>query len=189
MAYWPHPQLVYSAMTFTLRTDGDPAALSSALEAAVHAVDRNQPIADLRTMESFIGASLSRSRFSAMLLALFACVAVVLAAVGIYGVMSYVVGQRRSEIGIRLALGATGDSILRMVVAGGARLVLVGLAIGVPAALMLSRFLQSLLFETSGFDPVTLAGVVASLAGVAIAASYVPAWRASRVAPLEALRN
>ncbi len=189
MAYWPHPQLVYSAMTFTLRTDGDPAALASAFEAAVHAVDRNQPVADLRTMESFIGASLSRSRFSAMLLGLFAGVAVVLAAVGIYGVMSYVVGQRRSEIGIRLALGATGDSILRMVVAGGARLVLVGLAIGVPAALMLSRFLQSLLFETSGFDPGTLAGVIASLAGVAIAASYVPAWRASRVAPVEALRN
>jgi ABC-type antimicrobial peptide transport system permease subunit len=140
-------------------------------------------------MEQWVAGSLARSRFSSTLLALFAALALLLAAVGIYGVMSYVVGQRRPEIGIRLALGATGESVRRMVVAGGARLVLIGVAIGVPAAVALSRFLAALLFETSSADPLTLAAVVAALGAVAVAASWVPAWRASRVAPVEALRS
>jgi putative ABC transport system permease protein len=189
MAYWPHPQLVYSFMTLLIATDGDPALLAADLERAVHQVDRDQPVSEIRPMESWIADSLARSRFSSTLLAVFAALALVLAAIGIYGVMSYVVGQRRSEIGIRLALGATEDSVLRMVVGGGARLVAAGVVIGVPVALVLSRTLASLLFETSASDPATIAVAVAALGAVAVAASWVPAWRASRVAPVEALRG
>jgi putative ABC transport system permease protein len=155
----------------------------------VHEVDRDQPVSEIRSMESWIADSLARSRFSSTLLAVFAALALVLAAVGIYGVMSYVVGQRRPEIGIRLALGATEDSVIRMVVGGGARLVAAGVLIGVPVALALSRTLASLLFETSASDPATIAAAVAALGAVAVAASWVPAWRASRVAPVEALRG
>jgi putative ABC transport system permease protein len=189
MAYWPHPQLVYGFMTLVVSTDGDPALLGGDLERAVHQVDKDQPVSEIRPMESWIADSLARSRFSSTLLAVFAALALVLAAIGIYGVMSYVVGLRRPEIGIRLALGATDESVRRMVVAGGMRLVLVGVLIGVPAAVLLSRFLAALLFETSSADPATIASVVGALGGVAVAASWVPAWRASRVAPVEALRG
>jgi putative ABC transport system permease protein len=189
MAYWPHPQLVYGFMTLVISTDGDPGLLAADLERAVHRVDKNQPVSEIRPMEGWISDSLARSRFSSMLLAVFAALALVLAAVGIYGVMSYVVGQRRPEIGIRLALGASEDSVRRMVVGSGARLVAAGVLIGVPFALALSRTLASLLFETSAADPATIAGVVGALGGVAVAASWVPAWRASRVAPVEALRG
>ena len=189
IAYWPHPQLVYSAMTLTLRTDGDPARLAGDLERAVQSADKDQPVSEIRSMEQWIATSLARSRFSSTLLAVFAALALLLAAVGIYGVMSYVVGQRRSEIGIRLALGATEESVLRMVVAGGARLVLTGILIGIPAAVLLSRFLAALLYETSSTDPATIAAVAGALGGVAVVASWVPAWRASRVAPVEALRG
>jgi putative ABC transport system permease protein len=188
-AYWPHPELVYSAMSFVLRTDADPRSLAAPLEDAVRGVDKDQPLSEVRTMSQWVDASLVRSRFSAMLLAVFGGLALTLAAIGIYGVMSQAVGQRRPEIGIRMALGASNDSIRKMVVAGGARLVLLGMAVGIPAALALTRFLSSLLFETSGRDPATVAGVVGVLGAVALGASYVPAWRASRVEPVEALRN
>ena len=188
-AYYPHPQLVYSAMTFVIRTDGDPKNLAAPLEAAVHDVDKDVPLAEVKTMEQWVGSALARARFNAMLLSIFGAVALLLAAIGIYGVMSYVVGQRRPEIGIRLALGATGREILQMIVAGGARLVLLGLVIGVPVALGLTRFLTSLLYETSGSDPGTLGAVVGALGSAAVAASVVPAWRASRVEPVEALRS
>ncbi|HEY7112669.1 MAG TPA: ABC transporter permease [Thermoanaerobaculia bacterium] len=188
MAYWPHPQLPYSGMTFVLRSD-DPSVLAGPLRAAVAESDKDQPLGDARPMEDWIGVSLTGARFSAMLLATFAAIALLLAAAGIYGVMSYVVGQRRSEIGIRMALGAPAESIRRMMVAGGARLVLLGLAIGMPLALALSSVLSSLLFETSGRDPATLAGVIATLGVSAVAASYGPAWRASRIEPAESLRN
>jgi predicted permease len=188
-AYWPHPELVYSAMSFVLRTDGDPQLLVRPLEEAVRGVDKDQPLAEVRTMAQWVDASLVRSRFNAMLLAVFAGLALTLAAIGIYGVMSQAVGQRRPEIGIRMALGASNESIRKMVVAGGARLVLFGLAVGIPSALALTRFLSSLLYETSGKDPSTIAAVIGVLGAVALAASYIPAWRASRVQPVEALRS
>jgi putative ABC transport system permease protein len=187
--YWPHPQLAYSAMTLTVRTATDPAALAPLLEREVRAMDKDQPVADVRTMEQWVTRSLSQARFSSTILAVFAALALSLAAIGIYGVMSYSVSQRTSEIGIRLALGAEARDILGMVVAGAIRLAAIGLAIGVVLALALSRTLTSLLYETAGTDPLTFTAVVGVLGAVAIAASYFPARRASRIPPVEALRQ
>jgi ABC-type antimicrobial peptide transport system permease subunit len=186
--YWPHPQLAYSAMTLTVRTSSDPAAFAPLLEREVRAMDKDQPVADVRTMEQWVTRTLSQARFSSMLLTTFAALALALAAIGIYGVMSYAVSQRTSEIGIRLALGAEARDILGMVVGNAVRLSAVGLGIGVALALALSRTLTSLLYETAGTDPLTFAAVVATLGAVAIAASYFPARRASRIPPVEALR-
>jgi ABC-type antimicrobial peptide transport system permease subunit len=139
-------------------------------------------------MSQWVARSLSQARFSSTLLAVFAGLAMLLAAIGIYGVMSYTVGQRTSEIGIRLALGAESRDILAMIVGSAMRLTALGLGIGVVLALALSRTLTSLLYETAGTDPLTFGGVVIALGAVALLASYLPARRASRVAPVEALR-
>src|SRR4051794_16037768 len=188
MTYWPHPQLAYSAMTLTVRTAGDPAAFAPMIERAVHDVDRDQPVADVRTMDQWVARNLSQARFSSTLLTTFAALALALAAIGIYGVMSYAVTQRTSEIGIRLALGAEARDILGMVVGNAVKHAAIGLSIGVVLALALSRTLTSLLYETAASDPRTFAAVVAVLGGVAIAASYFPARRASRIPPVDALR-
>ena len=188
MTFWPHPQLAYSAMTLTLRTASDPAALAPVVAREVRALDTDQPVADVRTLDQWLARTLSQARFSSTLLATFAGLALALAGIGIYGVMSYTVSQRTSEIGIRLALGAEARDILVMVVGGAARLALLGLAIGVALSLALGRTLASLLYETAGTDSLTFAGVVAVLGAVAIAASYFPARRASRIPPVEALR-
>jgi putative ABC transport system permease protein len=189
MTFWPHPQLAYSAMTLTLRTASDPVAFAPLVEREVRAMDKDQPVADVRTMEQWVSRSLSQAKFSSTLLTTFAGLALALAAIGIYGVMSYSVSQRTPEIGIRLALGAEARDILRMIVGGAARLAAVGLAIGVALSLALSRTLTSLLYETAGTDPLTFTAVIAVLGAVAIAASYVPARRASRIPPVEALRQ
>lgn len=188
-AYFPHPQISYPAMTFVVRGIGEKASLAAAMRESARTVDPDQPMGEARAMSDWIGDSLRRARFSSGLLTIFAAVALVLAAVGIYGVMAYVVGLRRGEIGVRMALGASNDAIRRMVVAGGARLVLLGMMIGIPSALALTGFLSSLLYETSGRDPATIAGVIGILGAVALAASTVPAWRASRVEPVEALKS
>jgi putative ABC transport system permease protein len=188
MTYWPHPQLAYSAMTLTVRTSSEPAAFAPLVEREVRALDKEQPVADVRTMEQWLTRTLSQARFNSMLLTTFAGLALALSAIGIYGVMSYSVSQRTSEIGIRLALGAEARDILTMVVGHAVKLAAVGLGIGVVLALALSRTLTSLLFETAGTDPVTFTAVVTVLAAVAIAASYFPARRASRIPPVDALR-
>jgi len=140
-------------------------------------------------MSQWVAKSLGQARFSSTLLATFAAVALVLAAIGIYGVMSYAVGQRTSEIGIRLALGAEAADIVRMIVGGAMRLAAIGLGTGVVLALVLGRTLTTLLYETAGTDAVTFGCVVVVLGAVALLASYVPAHRASRIAPVEALRH
>jgi putative ABC transport system permease protein len=186
--YWPHPQLAYGSMTLTVRAAGDPLPLAPAVERTIRTLDKDQPVSDIRTMSQWVAKSLAQARFSSMLLTLFAGLALLLAAIGIYGVMSYAVSQRTSEIGIRLAIGAERRDNMQMILGNGARLAGVGLAIGVALALALSRTLTALLYETTGTDPTTFAGVVAVLGAVAIVASYLPARRASRIPPAAALR-
>jgi putative ABC transport system permease protein len=188
MIYWPHPQLTFGAMTFTVRTASDPLALAPAVERVIQSIDKDQPVSDVRTMDQWRAKSLAQSRFSSTLLAAFAGLALVLAAIGIYGVMSYTVSQRTSEIGIRLALGADERAILGLIVGNGLRLAAVGLTIGVVLALGLSRAVTTELYEISPADPMTFVGVVVLLGAVAALATYLPARRASRIAPIEALR-
>ncbi len=188
MVYWPHPQLPFTAMSFTVRTVSDPLALAPAVERAIHSLDEDQPVSDVRTMDQWRAKSLAQTRFSSTLLAVFAAVALLLAAIGIYGVMSYAVSQRTSEIGIRLALGADERAILALIVGNGLRLAAVGLTIGVVLALGLSRAVTTELYGISPADPMTFVGVVVLLGAVAALATYLPARRASRIAPVEALR-
>jgi putative ABC transport system permease protein len=187
-SYWPHPQLPYTAMTFAVRTASDPALLAPVVEREIQSIDKDQPVSDVRTMDQWIARSLAQARFSSLLLGVFAALALALASIGIYGVMSYAVGQRTSEIGIRLALGAERRDILSMIVGSAMRLAAAGLVIGVLLATALSRTLTTLLYQTTGTDPLTFAAVVLILGAVALLASYVPARRASRIAPVEALR-
>jgi predicted permease len=186
--YWPHPQLAYGSMTLAVRAAGDPLPLAPAIERTIRALDKDQPVSDVRTMRQWVAKSLAQARFSSTLLSLFAGLALLLAAIGIYGVMSYAVSQRTSEIGIRLAIGADRRDIMQMILGNGARLAGAGLAIGIALALALSRTLTALLYETTGTDPTTFAGVVGVLGAVAILASYLPARRASRIPPADALR-
>ena len=186
--YWPHPQLAYSAMTLTIRTAGDPASIAPAVERTIRTIDKDQPVSDVRTMSQWLAKTLAQARFSSMLLSIFAGLALTLAAIGIYGVMSYAVSQRTSEIGIRLALGAEARDILAMIVGNAARLAGAGLVIGIALALALNRVVASLLYETSGTDPLTFTTVVGVLGVVALAASLIPARRASRIPPVDALR-
>ena len=188
LSYWPHPQLTYNLMTLTVRTAANPLALVQPIQAQVRAMDKDQPVSEVRTMEHWVAKSLAQIRFSSSLLMAFAGLALVLAAVGIYGVMSYAVSQRTSEIGVRLAVGAQTKDILRMIIWDGARLATIGLTIGLILAVALSRTIQSLLFQTASADPLTFAAVVAVLGAFALLASYLPARRASRVDPLLALR-
>jgi putative ABC transport system permease protein len=187
--YWPQPQLAYSAMTLTVRTSSDPQGFASAVEREVHRVDKDQPVSDVRTMQAWVSRSLAQSRFNSLVLAVFAALALLLAAIGIYGVMSYAVSQRTSEIGIRLALGADEWKILRLIVGNGVALATIGLAVGVALSLALTRTLTTLLFGTTPTDPLTFAGVIAVLGSVAVAASYLPARRASQIPPVDALRS
>ena len=187
--YWPHPQLAYGTMTLTVRAAVDPMALAPVIERAIRTLDKDQPVADVRTMDQWVAKSLAQARFSSTLLAIFAGLAMLLAAIGIYGVMSYTVGQRTAEIGIRLALGAEARDILTMIVASAMRLAALGLGVGVVLALALTQTLTALLYETAGTDPLTFGSVVLALGAVALIASYLPARRAARVAPVEALRH
>ena len=186
--YWPHPELVYSGMAILVRTANDPLALASAVRNELHQMDPEQPMSAVATMEQLLGDSLSRSRFTMLLLAIFAAIAVLLASVGIYGVIAYGVTQRTQEFGIRIALGAERRDVLRLVLGQGARLALLGIGLGAIFALMLSQFLATLLYGISPTDPLTFVGVALLLAFVALAACYVPAQRATRVDPIEALR-
>ena len=188
MVYWPHPQLANSAMTIVLRTAGDPLSLAPTAQQVIQAIDKDQPVADVRTAASWIDESVARTRFGTLLLNVFAAVALLLAAVGLYGVMAYNVTQRTHEIGIRMALGARPVDVFKLVVGQGMLLALVGVALGLGGAFALTRLLVSLLYEVSATDPVVFAGLALLLAGVAFVACYVPARRATKVDPMVALR-
>jgi putative ABC transport system permease protein len=188
MTYWPYPELVYSGMTLVVRTEGEPLALAEAVRREVLAIDNDQPIADVRTMEAWVSDSVSKARFSTMLLGIFAGVALLLAAVGIFGVMSYAVSERTHEIGLRMALGAQTSDVLALVVRQGMVLALIGVGIGLGAAFVLTRVLASLLYGVSATDPLTFAVIAVLLASVALFACYLPARRAAKVDPMVALR-
>jgi putative ABC transport system permease protein len=152
-------------------------------------VDRGQPVYDAKTMEQIISRSISQQRMLMLLLGVFASVALLLAAVGLYGVMSYAVEQRTHEIGIRMALGATSGDVMRLVVGRGLGLVLAGIGLGLVAAFAGTRVISSMLYGVSATDPVTFAAIPILLIGVAFIACAVPARRATRVDPVEALRH
>jgi putative ABC transport system permease protein len=171
-----------------LRTAIDPLSLATPVRNAIWAVDKDQTVANIDSMEHIVAGAVARQRFSMLLLAIFAGVALVLAAVGIYGVMSYSVAQQTREIGIRMALGAQRSDVLKMTVKQGLRLVAFGLAIGLVAAFILTRVMASLLFGISATDPLTFISISLVLLAVAILASYIPALRATRVDPMIALR-
>jgi putative ABC transport system permease protein len=154
----------------------------------VWSVDSQIPVSDILSMEDIMAVSLAQQRFNMLLLALFAALALILAAVGIYGLMAYSVSQRTHEIGVRLAIGAQRRDVLRLVLRDGAKLTLLGIAIGIIAALTLTRLMAGLLFEVTPTDPATFAAVAILLAVVAFAACYIPARRATRVDPMVALR-
>jgi putative ABC transport system permease protein len=188
-AYVPYSQLPGIFASVVARTAGDPMALAPAVRAAIWAVDRDQPVWKIRTLENMIRTSLGQQRFTAGLVAGFAAVALLLAGVGIYGVLSYAVAQRTQEVGVRLALGAQPGEVLRLVVREGLALTGVAIVIGLAGALAAARLLASQLQGVSTADPLTFGAVPAILALVALVATYMPARRASRLDPAEALRS
>jgi putative ABC transport system permease protein len=156
---------------------------------AIQEIDRDQPLFEVMTMEDVISASVSSRRFSMMLFIIFAVTALLLAIVGLYGVMSYMVAQRTHEIGIRMALGASSADVLGLIVGNAMRLTLIGIVIGLGAAFALTRLMENMLYEVKATDPFTFAAISILLALVAAAASYLPARRATRIDPMDALRH
>lgn len=183
------PSLTGSVMGFVLRGRGELEALTDAARRAVRAIDPEQPIYEAQALDRMAAARLSRPRYNALLVGFFAACALLLSAVGIYGVLSFSVSRRTREMGLRRALGARRGDVQRLVVAQGLRLVLVGLGIGLAASIGLTRFLESLLFGVTPTDPATFAAISGVLVAVALAAVFVPARRATRVEPVTALRH
>ncbi|HET6890397.1 MAG TPA: FtsX-like permease family protein, partial [Pyrinomonadaceae bacterium] len=196
----PPPALVYAPLTqhrgegwsnslmLAVQTSIPPQTLTSAITQQVLALDPDQPVASVRTMDELLSRTLSEARFSLLLFALFAALALGLAAIGIYGVMATAVTQRTHEIGLRVALGAQKRDVFRLIIGQGMVMVLIGVAVGLASAIGLTRLMSTLLFGVSPTDPVTLAVITLLLATVALMACYIPARRATRVDPLVALR-
>jgi putative ABC transport system permease protein len=187
--YLPLEQWPVSAMSVVVRTATPPTSLADAIRDAVHSVDPNLPVSNVRTLDQIIAKSISQPRFYMTLLTIFAGVALALAGIGIFGVLSYAVSQRTREIGIRMALGARERSVVVMVVRQAMLLVAIGVVSGTVAALVLSQTMARMLFGVTATDPATFAGVAAVLVAVALLACYMPARRASRVDPIIALRS
>ena len=192
----PKPQMYLSYVQagffapndLVVRTDLEPLSLAASVRRAVWEVDKDQPVSKIRTMEEIVSESVARQRFSMLLLGVFAALALALAAVGIYGVMSYSVAQRTREFGIRMALGAQPGDVLKLAVGQGLKLVIAGIVIGLGASFLLTRVMASLLFRVSATDPLTFITISLVLVGVALLASFVPALRATKIDPMEALR-
>jgi putative ABC transport system permease protein len=186
--YLPYRQNPTQFMTLVVRSANSPESQIAPVREQIWAIDKDQPVFSIRTMESFVAESIAPRRFTMLLLGLFAGVALLLAIIGLYGVMSYAVTQRTHEIGVRMALGAQGADVLKMIVGHAMTLVLVGVAAGLLAAFALTRVIASFLYGVSATDGWTFAGVPLLLCAVAAAASYIPARRATKVDPMVALR-
>ena len=189
MIYWPYFQFPQLFNTLVVLGEGDLFRLVPAVKAAIWAVDKNQPISKIETLEQVLSESLARRRLYMILLGVFSGAALLLASVGIYGVVSYSVNQRTQEMGIRIAVGAERGDVLRLVLGQGARAAMLGIAVGIAAALALTRLMASLLFGVSATDPPTFLAVASLLTMVALSASYIPARRAMGVDPMVALRH
>ena len=187
--YVPEAQAPSDAMNLVVRAASDPQALASAMREAVSSLDRGETLSAVRSLDDVVQGSIAQPRFSAQLLGLFAVLALLLAAVGLYGLIAHSVSQRTQEIGIRLSLGAQRRDVLRLILGEGISLALAGSVIGLMAALGLTRLLASLLYTVTPTDPVTFAAVGVSLIGVALFACYIPARRATKVDPMVALRD
>jgi putative ABC transport system permease protein len=179
----------HTALGLIVRTQGNPLAVVAPIEQAIHTVDKDLPVYSVWTMDQLLGNSLAQRRLTLVLLSSFAALALLLAAVGVYGVIAYTVRQRTRELGIRLALGAQAGDVLRLILRQGLKLTLIGVALGLTAALALTRWMESLLFGVRPADPLTFGVIALVLLLVAICACWIPARRATRVDPLIALRS
>jgi putative ABC transport system permease protein len=186
--YIPHPQRPTPAMFLALRTTGEPAQLTGALRNLVKGFDKDLPLHRVTTLEQLVAESMAQRRFAVTLLGVFAGLALTLAAVGLYGVLSYSITQRSHELGIRMALGARAADVLRLILRQGMLLALLGVAIGLTGAWILTRWMATLLFEVKPGDPLTFGAIALLLALVALLACFVPARRATKVDPIVALR-
>jgi len=186
--YVPFYQLAVPSMNIAVRTNTDPAAMTRNVLQQIAVVDPDQPVFQMKTMDEYLNASMAQRRLSTILLGAFAALALVLAAIGVYGVMSYLVSQRTHEIGIRMALGAKRVDILKLIVGQGIWLCFLGIAFGVAAALLLTRIMTSLLYGISASDPLTYIGISLLLGVIALLACLIPARRAIKVDPIIALR-
>jgi putative ABC transport system permease protein len=188
--YLPYAQVpnVEARPTIVVRTSAEPTTLIKALRKAISEVDPNVPVDQIETMQQIVSASVSQSRFRTAVLFVFALLALLVAGIGLYGVMSYLVGQRMPEFGIRMAVGASSGAVLRLVLGNAARLVGIGIGIGLASAALLARLISSLLYGVEPFDAATLAAASVFLAVVAFLASYIPAHRAAKTDPMQCLR-
>jgi len=186
--YFPYSQSPFSYMALVVRATASPESLATSAREAVWAVDKDQRITNMKTMRQYLSEAVAAKRFNMTLLGVFASLAMILAAAGIYGVMSYSITQRTHEIGIRMALGAAQGDVLKLVVGQAMTLALVGVSTGLVASFALTRVMSSLLFGVTATDPLTFAAIPVLLTGVALAACFVPARRAMKVDPIIALR-
>jgi putative ABC transport system permease protein len=189
VVYVPHAQYPSDQMTVFVRTTGDPLAMLPVVKSQLAIIDRDIALTRVRTGTELVAASIAQPRFRMLLLGLFAAMALALAAVGLYGVMAFSVGQRRTELAMRMALGADASSLLFLVLRQGLTPVAIGLALGLPAAALLTRVMSGLVYQIDTFDPITFAAVAMLLAAVAAAACYLPARRAIALDPLRAIRQ
>jgi putative ABC transport system permease protein len=188
--YLPYAQLGgIASMSVAVRTTGDPLLMARPVREAIHGVDKDMPMSNVRSMDQMLEISLGQRRLSMILLGAFSAIALVLASIGIYGVLAYSVTQRSRELGIRMALGAARGRVLRLVIGQGMALAAIGIGIGLVGALALTRLLGTQLYSVKPTDPATFAGVSLLLAAIALVATLVPALRATRVDPVVALRE
>jgi predicted permease len=187
--YLPYAQAVITNPYLVVRTNADPAAMQGAIDAAIHSLDKNVPVYQVSTLDDYLSKSAAEPRFQAFLLTCFAAIALVLAAIGLYGLLSYMVAQRTLEIGLRMALGAQRSDVLGMIIRRGLSLALVGVGAGLAVSALVMRLIAGMLFHTRPTDPLTFAATAALLVFVSIAACCVPAYRAARLDPMKTLRE